>query len=80
MAMTRLSFVLFSGLSALIFSGMALAQTFFRSPPTKVSIHNPSATEGQRNRTTISIHVPANAVAELERVALSQQANLDQWT
>ena len=80
MAMTRLSFALFSGLSALIFSGMASAQTFFRSPPTEASIHNPSATEGQRNRTTISIHVPANAGAELERVVLSQQTNLDQWT
>ena len=80
MAMTRLSFALFSGLSALIFSGMASAQTFFRSPPTEASIHNPSATEGQRNRTTISIRVPENAGAELQRVVLFQQTNLDQWT
>ena len=61
-------------------SGPALAQTFFRRPPTKVSIHNPSSTEGQRNRTTISVRVPEDAGAELERLVLSQLTSLDQWT
>ena len=60
-------------------SGPALAQTFFRRPPTKVSIHNPSSTEGQRNRTTISVLVPDDAGAELERVVISQLTNLDSW-
>ena len=60
-------------------SGPALAQTFFRRPPTKVSIHNPSSTEGQRNRTTISVFVPEDAGAELERVVISQLTNIDSW-
>ena len=60
-------------------SGPALAQTFFRRPPTKISIHNPSSTEGQRNRTTISVLVPDDAGAELERVVISQLTNLDSW-
>jgi hypothetical protein len=71
---------LLSGLVLLMNSGPALAQTFFRRPPTKVSIHNPSSTEGQRNRTTISVLVPEDAGAELERLVLSQLTSLDQWT
>ncbi len=79
MALTRLTTLLLIGLSALIFSEMASAQNYFRSPPTEVSIHNPSSTEGQRNRTTISIRVPANAGAKLEHVVLSQLSSLDRW-
>ena len=30
-------------------------RAFFRSPPTRVSLHNPASIEGERNRTTISI-------------------------
>ena len=56
-----------------------MADAFFRRPPTKVSIHNPSSTEGQRNRTTISVLVPDDAGAELERVVISQLTNLDSW-
>jgi hypothetical protein len=70
---------LLSGLVLLMNSGPALAQTFFRRPPTKVSIHNPSSTEGQRNRTTISVFVPEDAGAELERVVISQLTNIDSW-
>ena len=58
---------------------LASAQTFFRIPPTDVTIHNPTSTEGQRNRTTISIVVPENAGANLKRVVLSQLTNIDQW-
>ena len=58
----------------------ALAQTFFRRPPTKVSIHNPSSTEGQRNRTTIIVRVPEDAGAALESMVLSQLTSLDRWT
>ena len=60
-------------------SGPSLAQTFFRRPPTKVSIHNPSSTEGQRNRTTISVRVPEDAGAKLERMIISQLTNIDTW-
>jgi len=60
-------------------SGPALAQTFFRRPPTKVSIHNPSSTEGQRNRTTINVLVPKDAGAELEHMVLSQLTSIDRW-
>ena len=70
---------LLSVLAMLMNSGPALADAFFRRPPTKVSIHNPSSTEGQRNRTTISVLVPDDAGAELERVVISQLTNLDRW-
>ena len=71
---------LLSGLALLINSGAVFAEAFFRSPPTQVSIHNPSSTEGQRNRTTISVLVPDDAGAELERLVLSQLTSLDRWT
>ena len=70
---------LLPGLFLLINSGPSLAQTFFRRPPTKISIHNPSSTEGQRNRTTISVLVPDDAGAALERLVLFQLTSLDQW-
>ena len=70
---------LLSVLALLMNSGPALADAFFRRPPTKVRIHNPSSTEGQRNRTTISVLVPDDAGAELERVVVSQLTNLDSW-
>ena len=70
---------LLSVLAMLMNSGPALADAFFRRPPTKASIHNPSSTEGQRNRTTISVLVPDDAGAELERVVISQLTNLDSW-
>ena len=60
-------------------SGPALAQTFFRRPPTKVSIHNPYSTEDQRNRTTINVLVPKDAGAELEHMVLSQLTSIDRW-
>ena len=68
-----------SGLVLLMNSGPAIAQTFFRRPPTKVTIHNPSSTEGQRNPTAISVLVPKDAEAELERVVLSQLTSIDNW-
>ena len=55
------------------------AKTIFDVPPTQISIHNPSSTEGQRNRTTISIGVPENAGASLGRVVLTQMVNVDRW-
>ena len=70
---------LLSVLALLMNIGPALADAFFRRPPTKASIHNPSSTEGQRNRTTISVLVPDDAGAELERVVISQLTNLDSW-
>ena len=57
----------------------AFAKTIFDVPPTQISIHNPSSTEGQRNRTTISIGVPENAGASLGRVVLTQMVNVDRW-
>ena len=77
--MIRLTLLLLSGVIALISTRLASAQTFFRSPPTAISIHNPSSTEGQRNRTTISVVVPEDAGASLESVVLSQLTNIDQW-
>ena len=57
----------------------ANAKTIFDVPPTQISIHNPSSTEGQRNRTTISIGVPEEAGASLGRVVLTQIVNVDRW-
>ena len=56
-----------------------LAQSLFAVPPTKVSIHNPKSTEGQRNRTTISVAVPADAGNSLGVIILTQLPNIDQW-
>ena len=78
--MSRIIFRMLSGLVVLMSSGPALAQAFFRRPPTDVSIHNPSSTEGQRNRTTISVRVPDDAGAELEYLVLSHLTSLDWWT
>ena len=36
----------------------SLAQSLFDRPPMRVMIHNPEATEGLRNRTTITVVVP----------------------
>ena len=42
----------------LLFEMPSLARSFFDRPPTRVRIHNPEATEGLRNRTTITVVVP----------------------
>ena len=55
------------------------AKTIFDAPPTQISIHNPSSTEGQRNRTTISIGVPENAGASLGRIVLTQVISVNRW-
>lgn len=54
-------------------------RAFFRSPPTRVSLHNPASIEGERNRTTISITVPHNAGADLEQVVLRQLISPTRW-
>lgn len=77
--MFRFTLQLASGFVLLMTNSLASAQTFFRLPPTDASIHNPASTEGQRNRTTISVVVPENAGANLKQVVLSQLTNIDQW-
>ena len=42
-------------------------------------IHNPEATEGLRNRTTITVVVPEDAGNALGTIVLRQLPNLDQW-
>ena len=42
-------------------------------------IHNPEATEGLRNRTTITVVVPEDAGNALGAIVLRQLPNLDQW-
>lgn len=56
-----------------------LAKALFVVPPTQVSIHNPQATEGLRNRTTLSIVVPVDAGTALQAVVLRQIPNVDFW-
>ena len=45
----------------LLLEAPSLARALFDRPPTRVVIHNPEATEGLRNRTTISVVVPEDA-------------------
>ncbi|AII48491.1 hypothetical protein KR52_04940 [Synechococcus sp. KORDI-52] len=56
-----------------------LAQSLFDRPPTRVMIHNPEATEGKRNRTTITVEVPEDAGNALASIVLTQLPNIDQW-
>ena len=57
----------------------SVAQALFDRPPTRVMIHNPEATEGLRNRTTISVVVPEDSGHSLGAIVLRQLPNLDQW-
>ena len=57
----------------------SLAQSLFDRPPTRVMIHNPEATEGLRNRTTITVVVPEDAGNTLRSIVLRQLPNIDQW-
>ena len=57
----------------------SVAQALFDRPPTRVMIHNPEATEGLRNRTTITVVVPEDAGNSLQEIVFRQLPNLDQW-
>ena len=63
----------------LLFELPLLARSLFDRPPTRVTIHNPEATEGLRNRTTITVVVPEDAGNALGSIVLRQLANIDQW-
>ena len=57
----------------------SVAQALFDRPPTRVMIHNPEATEGLHNRTTITVVVPEDAGNALGAIVLRELPNLDQW-
>ncbi|MCB4400228.1 DUF2808 domain-containing protein [Synechococcus sp. MU1625] len=63
----------------LLMEAPSLAQSLFDLPPTRVTIHNPEATEGLRNRTTITVVVPEDAGNALRSIILRQLPNIDQW-
>ena len=63
----------------LLMEAPSLAQSLFDRPPTRVTIHNPEATEGLRNRTTITVVVPEDAGNTLRSIVLRQLPNIDQW-
>ena len=63
----------------LLLEAPSLAQSLFDRPPTRVMIHNPEATEGLRNRTTITVVVPEDAGNTLRSIVLLQLPNIDQW-
>ena len=63
----------------LLLEAPSLAQSLFDRPPTRVMIHNPEATEGLRNRTTITVVVPEDAGNTLRSIVLRQLPNIDQW-
>ena len=63
----------------LLLEAPSLAQSLFDRPPTRVTIHNPEATEGLRNRTTITVVVPEDAGNTLRSIVLRQLPNIDQW-
>ena len=66
-------------LSSVLLNASAKAKSLFAVPPTQVSIHNPEATEGVRNRTTISVVVPVDSGHALKTIVLRQLPSLDQW-
>ena len=57
----------------------SVAQALFDRPPTRVMIHNPEATEGLHNRTTITVVVSEDAGNALGMIVLRQLPTLDQW-
>ena len=63
----------------LLLEAPLLARSLFDRPPTRVAIHNPEATEGLRNRTTITVVVPEDAGNALGSIILRQLPNIDQW-
>ena len=63
----------------LLLEAPSLAQSLFDRPPTRGTIHNPEATEGLRNRTTITVVVPEDAGNTLRSIVLRQLPNIDQW-
>jgi len=63
----------------LMWEAPLLARSLFDRPPTRVTIHNPEATEGLRNRTTITVVVPEDAGNALGSIVLRQLPNIDQW-
>ena len=63
----------------LLLEAPSLAQSLFDRPPTRVMIHNPEATEGLRNRTTITVVVPEDAGNALRSIVLRQLPNIDHW-
>jgi len=64
----------------LISTGSAASErTFFSSPPTKVSLHNPAAIEKQRNRTTISVVIPEVAGSALQEIVPYRIGSMERW-
>lgn len=64
----------------LVSTGSAASErAFFRSPPTRVSLHNPAAIEKQRNRTTISVAVPEDAGSALQEIVMYQIGSTERW-
>ena len=69
----------FVGPVVLLQAPSSVAQALFDRPPTRVMIHNPEATEGLHNRTTITVVVSEDAGNALGMIVLRQLPNLDQW-
>ena len=63
----------------LFWEAPSLARSLFERPPTRLTIHNPEATEGLRNRTTITVVIPEDAGNALGSIVLRQLPNIDQW-
>ena len=54
-------------------------QEFFENPPRSISIHNSYSNSYQRSYPVISLELPANAGANLERIALAQITGTERW-
>jgi hypothetical protein len=54
-------------------------QEFFENPPRSISIHNSYSNSYQRSYPVISLELPANAGANLKRIALSQITGTERW-
>ena len=79
MRFARLIAVAFAVTGGCLSVDISKAQSFFSTPPTKITLHNPSKTEGQRSRTTLSIALPADAGASLRGIRLTQLTSPVPW-
>ena len=78
--MAKAAFLSFSIFSTLFLSGGDVAgKSFFVTPPTKISIHNPASIEGRRNKTTISVAISNKAGVSLSKIILTQLPSINTW-
>lgn len=78
--MVKAKFLIFFIFMSLFLSGGDVSgKSFFVTPPTKISIHNPESIEGRRNKITISIAMSSKAGVSLSKIVLTQLPSINTW-